>query len=180
MNTDPIIEELHQVREQFAARFNYDVAAMVAYLKTLEPWNHQLPERRIGPVARLLIAVATSAALPAAGIDHAAQRAAAPPPGVTAEYGAYLAITCVECHGEDFSGGFDPGEGMNITPGGNLGTWTEGDFLLTIRLGRTPDGRWLDTDWMPLRRIRNFTDDELRAIYLYLRSLPPVERAIDQ
>ena len=33
MNTDPIIEELHQVREKFAARFNYDVAAMVAYLR---------------------------------------------------------------------------------------------------------------------------------------------------
>lgn len=33
MNTDPIIEELHQVREKFAAQFNYDVAAMVAYLR---------------------------------------------------------------------------------------------------------------------------------------------------
>ncbi|MDX2041988.1 MAG: hypothetical protein SF097_12100 [Acidobacteriota bacterium] len=33
MNSDPIIEELHQVRERFAARFNYDVAAMVAYLR---------------------------------------------------------------------------------------------------------------------------------------------------
>ena len=33
MNLDPIIEELHQVREQFAARFNYDVAAMVAFLR---------------------------------------------------------------------------------------------------------------------------------------------------
>lgn len=33
MNTDPIIEELHQIREQFAARFNYDVAKMVAYLR---------------------------------------------------------------------------------------------------------------------------------------------------
>ena len=33
MNTDPIIEELHQGREQVAARFNYDVTAMVAYLR---------------------------------------------------------------------------------------------------------------------------------------------------
>jgi hypothetical protein len=31
--SDLIIEELHQVREQFAARFNYDVAAMVAFLR---------------------------------------------------------------------------------------------------------------------------------------------------
>ena len=33
MTADPILDELHQVREQFAARFNYDVAAMVAYLR---------------------------------------------------------------------------------------------------------------------------------------------------
>lgn len=33
MNSDPIIEELHQVREEFAARFNYDVVAMVAFLR---------------------------------------------------------------------------------------------------------------------------------------------------
>ena len=33
MTTDPILDELHQVREQFAARFNYDVAAMVAFLR---------------------------------------------------------------------------------------------------------------------------------------------------
>ena len=33
MTTDPILEELHQVREQFAAHFNYDVAAMVAFLR---------------------------------------------------------------------------------------------------------------------------------------------------
>ena len=33
MTPDPILEELHKVREQFAARFNYDIAAMVAYLR---------------------------------------------------------------------------------------------------------------------------------------------------
>lgn len=33
MITDPIIEELHQVREQFAAQFNYDVFAIVAHCR---------------------------------------------------------------------------------------------------------------------------------------------------
>ena len=33
MTTDPILDELHQFREQFAARFNYDVAALVAFLR---------------------------------------------------------------------------------------------------------------------------------------------------
>ncbi len=30
MTPDPIIEELHQIREQLAAKFNYDVFAIVA------------------------------------------------------------------------------------------------------------------------------------------------------
>ena len=33
MITDPIIEELHQVRERFAAQFNYDVFAIVAHCR---------------------------------------------------------------------------------------------------------------------------------------------------
>ena len=33
MTADLILEELHQVREQFAAWFNYDVATMVAFLR---------------------------------------------------------------------------------------------------------------------------------------------------
>ncbi len=36
MTTDPIIEELHQIREQLAARFNYDVFAIVADIQAQE------------------------------------------------------------------------------------------------------------------------------------------------
>jgi hypothetical protein len=43
MNTDPIIEELHQVREQFAARFNYDVAAMMTFLREQQQKEKEHP-----------------------------------------------------------------------------------------------------------------------------------------
>lgn len=33
MTTDPIIEELHQIREEIAAEFNYDVFAIGAMLQ---------------------------------------------------------------------------------------------------------------------------------------------------
>lgn len=33
MNQSPILEELHQIRAEFAARFNYDINAMVEYLR---------------------------------------------------------------------------------------------------------------------------------------------------
>lgn len=33
MTNDPIIEELHRIREEYAASFNYDLNAIVADLK---------------------------------------------------------------------------------------------------------------------------------------------------
>jgi hypothetical protein len=36
MSDDPIIEELHRVREEIAAKFNYDVHALFAYWRARE------------------------------------------------------------------------------------------------------------------------------------------------
>jgi len=153
-----------------------DVAAMIAYLQMLPPRNQQWPQRKIGPLARPFLLIFPGEMLPAAVIDHQA-RPNAPAPSVTVEYGRYLvSLACVECHKEDLGGGSEPGEGMNITTGGNLGQWTEADFIRTLRSGRTPDGQFLETTYMPQGRLRHLTEDELRAIWLYIQSLPPVYR----
>jgi len=36
MENDPILEEIHRVREEYAARFNYDLKAIYRDLKTRE------------------------------------------------------------------------------------------------------------------------------------------------
>jgi hypothetical protein len=43
--------------------------------------------------------------------------------------------------------------------------------MTVMRAGRTPDGRQISQD-MPWRYYAGMTDDELEAIYLYLRQLP--------
>jgi hypothetical protein len=42
MNTDPIIEELHRIREEIAAQFSYDVFAIGAALRA-EQQNEDRP-----------------------------------------------------------------------------------------------------------------------------------------
>jgi mono/diheme cytochrome c family protein len=157
--------------------YNYsdaDLGAMIAYLKSLPPVDNEQPDIYIGPMARLFI-LQDPSLIPAQVIDHAGPRPPAPEPGVTVEYGRYLALVCQFCHGEDLSGSAEPGAGLNLTPAGNLGNWSEADFIHAIRTGVTPEGRQLDPTLMPWDRLAQLSDEELKAIWLYLQSLPPVE-----
>jgi hypothetical protein len=59
----------------------------------------------------------------------------------------------------------------NLTPTG-IGKWTQADFVKAMRSGIRPDGRILSAA-MPWPYMRLMTDDELSALWVYLRSLPP-------
>ena len=152
-----------------------DLGAMIAYLKTLAPVDNELDESGLGPLGRIIASFA-GGLLPASQIDHTAPRAPSPEAGVTAEYGGYLAGICTICHGDQLSGGVVPGndrtKAPDITPGGAPGSWSKSQFILTLRTGMTPQGDLLDPRFMPWNRFTQMTDDELDAIWLYLKSLP--------
>jgi len=59
----------------------------------------------------------------------------------------------------------------NLTPGGELASWSEVDFFTAIRTGVTPSGHKLSEE-MPWQNFGQMTDDELKAVWLYLQSLP--------
>ena len=157
-----------------------DLGAIIAYLKVLPPVDNELPETSLGPLGRI-ITLLDSSILPATLIDHEAPRPPEPQVGVTKEYGSYLGVICSACHGENLSGGPPPGGdpnaplAPNLTPGGALGSWTDAQFINTIRTGTTPSGKQLDDEFMPWETFANMTDDELQAIWLYLTSLPERE-----
>jgi hypothetical protein len=70
----------------------------------------------------------------------------------------------------------------NLTPDKEtgLGDWTEQNFVDTIRTGKKMGkGRALLPP-MPVEGINNYTDDELKAIFAYLRSLPPIKNPVPE
>ena len=152
-----------------------DLAAMVAYIKTLPPVDNTVPDRSLGVVGRILVAAGLFGELiPAQLIEHNASRVAIPAPGPTAEYGGYIVSIagCTLCHGDDLGGGSTPDNVVapNISSSGTAGTWTVAQFMQTLRTGETPGGASLDNEQMPWGIFGNMTDDELTAVFLYLQT----------
>jgi mono/diheme cytochrome c family protein len=151
-----------------------DLGYIIAYMKNLHAVDNELPEIWIGPMGRIFLLLEPFI-IQASVIDHDGPRPVIPEPGITLEYGEYLTRVCIDCHGEDFAGGDQVGAGLNITPGGDVGGWSEDNFIRTMRTGIAPDGDELDAEMMPTRIIGLFSDEELQAIWLFLKSLPAVE-----
>lgn len=157
-----------------------DLGVLIAYLKVIPPVHRTQPPIRLTVVTRALFVTDNLFAplLSAEALDHTGPRPDAPLPGMTADYGKYLALGCTGCHGENLSGGPITGAPaiwpppLNLTPGGELSGWSADDFIRAMRTGVTPDGRRLDSEYMPWPTIGQMTDDELTAIYLYLQSVP--------
>ena len=157
-----------------------DLSDIIAYVKNVPPVDRIGASSIVRPVGRILLGAGVlSSLLNAEEIDHQAARPAAPEPGVTVAYGAYLVKPggCLACHGADLAGARSPDPASppapNLTRGGHLTEWTEADFITALRTGATPDGHGIEARWMPWPGMANYTDEELKAIWLYIQSLPP-------
>ena len=116
-------------------------------------------------------------------------------------YGKYVVqdgIDCYACHSASFKtmdenhpeksqGYLGGGNGMpgldgkivytaNITmdPTG-IGSWSEDDFVKAVREGVRPDGSPLR---YPMARLPELRDEEVRAIYAYLKTVPPIHNEV--
>jgi cytochrome c5 len=155
-----------------------DLGAIIAYLKTIPPVNHRTNGNHFTPLAKIMLAAGMLGKLPVEAVSHETQ-VTAPARGVSVEYGEYLVNTndCRVCHGQALAGGPYPNPAIkkispNLTTGGEIGFWSDEQFLNTLRTGTTPGGHALDPELMPWKVYLLFEDDELKAIYLYLHSLP--------
>ena len=95
---------------------------------------------------------------------------AAPPSGVW-ENGMVFGPTMTS-----FSGPWGVSFAANLTPDQNtgLGIWTEEMFVKAIRTGRHFGVSRPILPPMPWPAFRNMTDEDLRSVFAYLRSIPPI------
>jgi hypothetical protein len=70
----------------------------------------------------------------------------------------------------------------NLTPDKEtgLGSWTQTEFVQTIRTGRHLGRGRPVLPPMPIPAYSNFTDEELAAIFAYLRSIPALKNRVPQ
>lgn len=155
-----------------------DLGAIIAYINTLPPVDRQTNGQKFTPLAKILLTVGILGDLPVETVSHEVH-VTAPARGVSVDYGKYMVDThdCRICHGAELNGGkhADPTIDRispNLTPGGEVAFWSEEDFMNAIRNGVTPSGHELDPKLMPWKEYGAMSDDELKAIYLYLQSLP--------
>ena len=157
----------------YARMSDADLSAVIAYLNTIPPIDNALPVRKVG----LAGAIMAGAGMLPLGAKQVAKLKPTPmtvQPGETVAYGEYLVAlgTCAECHGPGLVGAQGHGEVPAPSLHTNARNWTEEQFRATMRTGKTPEGRALIPTEMPWPHFGNMTDAELKAIWLYIRSLP--------
>ena len=101
----------------------------------------------------------------------------------------YRAASCYGCHTDEKSGGkslagghalvtpFGTFYSPNITPDAEtgIGRWSERDFARALREGRSPSGDNYYPSF-PYPSYTKLTDDDMRALWAYLRSVPAVKQ----
>jgi mono/diheme cytochrome c family protein len=176
--------------EWFRGMSDRDALAIARYLRTLPPVRNEVRNRTnlVYGLARMFF-LGPKRPRP----EPAAQ--AAPTP----EYGRYLANhagLCADCHTPRgglqsrpdrrrlFAGDATPPSGFPANPQNltadtatGIGRWSEADFIRTLRSGVNPEGDSLH-GFMPWRQVRRMRDEDLRAIYGYLRTLPPIRNDV--
>lgn len=150
---------------------NEDTEAIIAYMRSLPP----VPTTGVtGDKMNFLGAVMSGAGLFGEAPPPAPTVVTAPPQGVTAEYGKYVATfgECRGCHGPDATGAPATSVSPAIpNPRPFVNTLTLEQFTAVMRSGVKPDGQPFP-ETMPWQNASKMNDDDLAALYAYLTAQP--------
>jgi mono/diheme cytochrome c family protein len=179
-NGDPVYDFMpfHNMSDE-------DLTAVISYLRAQPPVKNKVPENDLNILGNVVKAFMVKPVGPTGEVPATVKV------DTTASYGKYLTISIAECNGchtkrdisgayigEPFAGGVEFNEGGHklITP--NLTTdsssriygWTQEDFIKRFRMGKV-----IPYSPMPWNSFKRMNDDELKAIYNFLKTLPPAK-----
>ena len=163
-----------------------DVAAVVSYLRTLEPIENELPPTEVPDEVWATIP----------DLPPISEPVTAPDPSNKVAYGGYLATIglCVECHtpltpqgapieelafagGRVFVGPWGTVASANLTPDPTgIPYYDEATFREVLRTCKV-GARQLNY-LMPCEFFKGLTDEDISALFAFLQSLPPVAHAV--
>jgi mono/diheme cytochrome c family protein len=177
---------------EFQNMSDEDVVAVLSYLRSQEPVRNEVPPRELRMVGKAIMSFVIEPSGPTG-----TPPAQGPPEGATVERGSYLVNSvgnCAGCHtrrsmtdgsylAPKLSGGTPMAgeDGKNYTPPnltpdaatGHIVKWTEDQFVTRFRAGPLNG----PGTHMPWRAFARMSDDDLRAIYRYLQTVPPTSNA---
>jgi len=155
-----------------------DVASVVVYLRSLAPIRNPLPPTTVNfPVNYL--------------VRSEPEPITSPIPGPSADpvaRGKYIVSMGCGCHnvnetlpfagGDSLTGPWGSATSANITPDPTgINYYSEAGFVTVLRTGYV-GARKLNSI-MPFGNFKNFTDDDIKSIFAYLRTLTPVRHHVD-
>lgn len=166
---------------EFLNLSDHELSDIVVYIRSRPPVDRTTKPVGIGPVFSFVVAFGADA-LPAFAIDHQKTHPIEPPvEAASVELGEHIAQVCRGCHGEHLSGGKIAGDPnmpivANLTPHETgLKGWTEADFFRALREGKRKDGTGI-LPQMPWKAYGQMNDVELKALWAYLQTVPPMAR----
>ncbi|MCX6291478.1 MAG: c-type cytochrome [Bacteroidetes bacterium] len=183
----------------YAGLCQEDLYSVVAYVRSLKPIENTVPAQNLDfPMSMIVKTIPQPApALPPA-----------PDKNDPVAYGKYVvnAVGCIECHTQADKGNFLPGmefaggrrfqlpngdviHTANITPDleTGIGNWTKEAFIQRFKsyVDSTGNAKWIPvqdhqkTTVMPWTALGGMTEEDLGAIYSYLRTIKPVRNKVE-
>jgi hypothetical protein len=175
-----------------------DIYSVIAYIRTLKPVENSVPESKPSFPFSLIMRT----------IPQEAQPGKRPDPSDAIAYGKYVATLCAcnDCHtpidknqrfieSKFFAGGREflfPGLGIirpaNITPHPTtgIGSWSEDFFVQRFKNYATPEAQQMKVGpgefntFMPWLFYAGMTEEDLRALYKYIMSIPAVDNKVER
>lgn len=191
----PIMAKLQKMSDE-------DIQSVIAFLRSDNKWVQPDPTPDVDSKYSFLAKFLTNMRL----IKPMPFYSSVPEPDTTNEvkWGEYVClyrVECYTCHSKDFttddfinpekSKGFFGGgnkfempdgstiHSLNITmdDGTGIGKWTADQFVKAVKTGIVPHGPALRA---PMKPFVYLSDEEVRAIYSYLKTIPKINNKVDR